>query len=193
MAELVPVFLISYLIGSLSFAWLAGRLKGVDLRLEGSGTLGARNVKRVIGKGPAFAVLALDVLKGVAGVTAAVHISGHPSSPMVGWLGLVCGHGWSLFLKFRGGKGLASSLGALLLISPLTLALELLLGSFFFAFTKNVYAAAISMIAAMPAILYFTGAGAASILFSLPLSLLMLLLHRKNMKELIAVLRKGGS
>lgn len=186
MLQNIFAFLIAYFIGSVSFAWLAGRLKGIDLRSEGSGRLGARNVKRLIGRGPALAVLILDILKGGVGVLVASMVSGHPASPMIGWLGVVCGHGWPVFLKFRGGKGLASSAGALLLISPLTLCLELLLGSLFYVFTKNIYLSAIIMIGVMPLILYLAGGGSSFLLPSLLLSLFMLALHSQNIKTLLS-------
>lgn len=192
MQRLILVFLFSYLIGSISFAWLAARLKGIDLRKEGSGTLGARNVKRMVGKKEAFLVLALDILKGFLAVFVANQISSHSNSSMVGWLGVVCGHGWSLFLRFSGGKGLASSVGALLLISPLTLLSELLLGFFLFAFTRNVYIAAITMICLMPAILYFVSGHKWALPYAFLLSSLMLVLHWKNIKELIGGSKEGN-
>ena len=99
MTELILAFALAYLMGSISFAYIAGMMKGLDLRKEGSGTLGARNVKRVVGKGAASAVLLLDLIKGAGAVYMASIISESEQAAMTGWLGVVCGHGWPVFLR----------------------------------------------------------------------------------------------
>ena len=112
----VLALFLSYLVGSVSFAYLAGRLKGMDLRRHGSGNLGATNVLRTLGAPWAVGVLALDAGKGVAAVLLVPRMSGAAGD----WLPLACGvaaivgHVWPVFLGFRGGKGVATAAGAIL-------------------------------------------------------------------------------
>lgn len=116
---LVLSLLVSYLLGSIPTAYLFGRMKGLDIRKHGSGNVGATNAFRVLGKGLGTTVLLLDVLKGVV-ATALVsdwfgleHIYHHV---LLG-IAVVIGHNWTIFLKFKGGKGIATSLGVLIGLS----------------------------------------------------------------------------
>ena len=188
MMQLLLAFISAYITGSISFAYIAGKMKGLDLRKEGSGTLGARNVKRVVGKGAAFAVLLLDLIKGAGAVYLASLISESDQASMTGWLGVICGHGWSLFLRFKGGKGLASSVGALLVISPLILASELALGGILFLLSRQVYLSATLMAALLPLFVYLFGTPE-TFAVSIPVSVVILILHRQNIRDMIN--RKG--
>lgn len=110
----------AFLLGAIPFGFMAGKLRGVDLRAEGSGNIGATNTLRVLGIGPGVAVLLLDTLKGFAPIWAARQ--GFFLSPwwVVGaGLAAVLGHTFSPFLGFKGGKGVATSLGVLIGLSPL--------------------------------------------------------------------------
>lgn len=182
--EFLLPFILAYLMGSISFAYIAGRMKGLDLRMEGSGKLGARNVKRVVGKGAAFAVLLLDLMKGAGAVYLAGLISESDQAGMTGWLGVICGHGWPIFLQFKGGKGLASSLGALLVISPLVLASELALGGILLLLSKQVYLSASIMAASLPLFVYLFGKPE-SFAISILVSAAILILHRHNIRDLM--------
>ncbi|HYN63412.1 MAG TPA: glycerol-3-phosphate 1-O-acyltransferase PlsY [Candidatus Limnocylindrales bacterium] len=122
--------LLAYLIGAIPFGMLAGRLAGgIDLRRHGSQRTGATNALRTLGLRWAAAVFLLDVGKGVAAVllARALYVAGPPGSPE--WVLAACGvaavigHNWSVFIGFGGGRGVATSAGGLLAISPLTLAL----------------------------------------------------------------------
>ncbi|MFI4915738.1 MAG: glycerol-3-phosphate 1-O-acyltransferase PlsY [Phycisphaerales bacterium JB060] len=114
----------AYLVGAIPFGYLIARAKGVDIFKEGSGNIGATNVKRVLGRGPGNLCFALDVLKGLLPTLAAGLILGtlgDLDAPPAGvWLWLltpvatVLGHMFSPYLGFRGGKGVATGLGALL-------------------------------------------------------------------------------
>ena len=108
----------SYLIGSIPFALLLGRLRGVDVRRTGSGNVGATNVLRAAGAGAGIAVLVCDVLKGVAAVFIARYTIGTPAGEMAAGIAAVVGHDWSVFIKFRGGKGVATAAGALFVMVP---------------------------------------------------------------------------
>jgi glycerol-3-phosphate acyltransferase PlsY len=113
--------LVSYLVGALPFGLWIGRMQGVDIRTAGSGNIGATNVLRVLGPAPGAISLVLDVLKGMVGIIALHLLWGHilGGAPAFGWLALtaVCailGHTFSPFLRFKGGKGVATTMGALL-------------------------------------------------------------------------------
>ena len=117
----------SYLLGSIPFGYLAGRLAGIDIRQTGSGNVGATNVVRVLGKRYGYPVFALDVLKGFGAVKISMLLApGRPpewNSPEI--FGIfaaifsVLGHLYPPWLKFKGGKGVATSAGALLALTPL--------------------------------------------------------------------------
>ncbi|HHY46165.1 MAG TPA: glycerol-3-phosphate 1-O-acyltransferase PlsY [Firmicutes bacterium] len=114
---------LAYLIGSIPFGVLVGNLKGRDIRRHGSGNIGATNALRVLGLPSALAVLAGDVAKGIAAVLIARATLGTLAGEAVVGLAAIAGHNWSIFLRFRGGKGVATSLGVAFMLSPvLTLA-----------------------------------------------------------------------
>lgn len=124
----LALVLIGYLIGALPFGMIAGRLAGgVDLRETGSRRTGATNTLRTLGWRWAALVLLLDVGKGVAAVLLArlLYVAGPPGSPewvqAAAGVAAVVGHNWSAFIGFRGGRGVATSGGGMLVLSPLTL------------------------------------------------------------------------
>jgi glycerol-3-phosphate acyltransferase PlsY len=116
--------ILAFALGAIPFGFIAGKLRRKDLREHGSKNIGATNTLRVLGTGPGIAVLALDTLKGFAPVLLAKRM-GLPSSWVVG-VGLcaVLGHIYSPFVRFRGGKGVATSLGVLIGLSPLVAGLS---------------------------------------------------------------------
>src|SRR3989338_5088795 len=109
--------ILAYLTGSIPTAYIFGRMsKGIDIRQHGSGNVGATNVFRVLGKWPGTVVLMLDILKGtiaaavvpdMLGLTGVLHRAALA-------LAVVCGHNWTVFLKFKGGKGVATAFGVLI-------------------------------------------------------------------------------
>lgn len=121
--------LIAYLVGSIPFGLLLGRLRGVDLRAHGSGNIGATNAGRVLGRKWGLLCFMLDVLKGAVPVLCAGIWSGAISDPALSdraetlWVSVaiaaILGHVFPIWLRFRGGKGVATSLGALLALYPI--------------------------------------------------------------------------
>lgn len=109
---------LTYLIGSISFAWLAARAKGIDLRQHGSGNLGATNAGRVMGRQWFFIIFTADVAKGLLPVLVAVELvkSGHAHStlPVLTAACAILGHSFTCFHGFKGGKAVATSLGVLI-------------------------------------------------------------------------------
>lgn len=115
------VLLGSYLLGSIPFGVLAGKLAGVDVRSVGSGNVGTTNVWRALGPLVGLTVFALDVLKGVAGPMLGFFVLGKEHAWGIALCALlaVLGHIFSVFLKFKGGKGIATGLGAMLGLWPM--------------------------------------------------------------------------
>lgn len=108
---------LSYLLGSIPTGYLLGRmLRGIDIRHYGSGNVGATNAFRALGKGPGVVVLIIDILKGVLAVVVLgplFSLDGIVECVLLG-IAVVCGHNWTVFLRFKGGKGIATSLGVLI-------------------------------------------------------------------------------
>jgi glycerol-3-phosphate acyltransferase PlsY len=117
MEELVVVT-IAYLIGSIPFAFLLSRRCGIDLRQVGSGNVGAANVLRTSGVSPAVLAMALDGLKGALAVLVAQRITSGPTAPMAAGLASVIGHVYPVWLRFRGGKGVATAAGVFGVLTP---------------------------------------------------------------------------
>lgn len=105
---------LGYLLGSISFSYIiAKKIKKVDIRQHGSGNAGATNTLRVLGIGPAILVLLLDALKGIVAVVLALYFVGEGLAPALAGLFAIIGHNWPVFLKFKGGKGVATTIGVL--------------------------------------------------------------------------------
>jgi glycerol-3-phosphate acyltransferase PlsY len=127
MVILAVLVLGSYLLGSIPFGYLAGRLGGIDIQQAGSGNVGATNVVRVLGKRYGYPVFALDVLKGFGAVKISMLMApGRPpewNSPeifgILAAMSSVLGHLYPPWLRFKGGKGVATSAGALLALTPI--------------------------------------------------------------------------
>ena len=121
----ILILVLTYLLGSIPFGLIAGRLKGVDIRAHGSGNIGATNVGRVLGRRFGIAVFLLDFCKGLLAVTLVAGLAGLADPMRLSWLKMGClfsavaGHNWSLFLGFKGGKGFMASCS---LTKPLVLA-----------------------------------------------------------------------
>jgi glycerol-3-phosphate acyltransferase PlsY len=112
------VVVVAYLLGSIPFAYLAGRARGVDLRTVGSGNLGAANVLRSLGRDMGLAVMAADILKGLVAVVIARLLTDEPW-PAIAAAAAIAGHVFPVWLRFKGGKGVAVSGGAVLGLMPL--------------------------------------------------------------------------
>lgn len=148
---------LGYLIGSVNFAVIVARRHGVDILKAGSGNPGATNVKRVVGKGPGNLVFVLDALKGAAGawfpaLLAAWALGGQPGfdTRAAGFVGALLGHCFSCFLGFRGGKGVASTIGGLLVLLPAPVVIGAALWGATFALTRYVSLASIVLGLSLP-------------------------------------------
>lgn len=147
-----------YLLGAIPTGYLVGKyLRGVDIRKEGSGNMGATNVFRVLGKGPGIFVLLFDVGKGVAAIVATRDFFGIPVGPFL-FLGGFCavlGHNYTCFLNFKGGKGVATSLGVCLGLAPLASSTMLLVFVVTVALTRMVSVGSLLAAASLPPLLWY--------------------------------------
>jgi glycerol-3-phosphate acyltransferase PlsY len=114
---------LAYLIGSVPFAFLLARRRGIDLRQIGSGNVGAANVLRTSGASPAVLVMVLDGLKGSAAVLAAQAMTNGAVAPVAAGVASMIGHIYPVWLRFRGGKGVATAAGAFGVLAPVALAI----------------------------------------------------------------------
>jgi glycerol-3-phosphate acyltransferase PlsY len=184
-AFLPVAFVIGYLLGSIPFGLVLTRLAGTqDLRSIGSGNIGATNVLRTGHKGLAAATLLLDMLKG----TAAVVISGYfggPIAAMVAGLGAFLGHIFPVWLKFKGGKGVAVYIGILLgLFWPAAIAFCLIWLAVAFASRYSSLSALIAS-SVTPLLLWWFGHLTLAALFAV-LTLLLFYMHHENIRRLMA-------
>ncbi len=131
MPQLLVALLFAYGLGCLSAGYYLALWKGLDLRTAGSGSTGARNAGRLLGKGAFVFTFGLDVFKGLAAVMVARLLVPSPWAPPLAWMLVVLGHVWPVQLGFKGGRGISPAVGGLLATSPLLaalLAIPLLLG-----------------------------------------------------------------
>jgi glycerol-3-phosphate acyltransferase PlsY len=152
----------SYLIGAIPFAYIVARLYGVDIRKVGSGNVGATNVLRSVGKVAGVTVLLLDVAKGLLptflipyAFTACTQ--GEQSTPLAITCALaaICGHVWPIYLRFKGGKGIATSAGALIALAPAAVLIGLIVWIIVLLVSKYVSLASITAAVAIPAVSWY--------------------------------------
>jgi glycerol-3-phosphate acyltransferase PlsY len=118
----IAIVALGYLAGSIPFAFLLARRRGVDLRLAGSGNVGAANVLRTSGMSNAVLALILDAAKGSVAVLLAQRFSVEPATPVAGGLAAIIGHIYPVWLGFRGGKGVATAGGVFVVLTPAAVA-----------------------------------------------------------------------
>jgi len=189
--------LVSYLIGSIPTAYVFGRLlKGIDIRNFGSGNVGATNAFRVLGRGPGITVLVLDILKGFVAVVflgnvLVSKVTFMPQETLRLILGLSCisGHNWTIFLSFKGGKGIATTFGVLgglsIKIASLKLILSLLILTWIliFVIVRIVSVASVLSGIALPVYTIIFKESNALILLSVLLCIFVILRHKSNLKR----------
>jgi acyl phosphate:glycerol-3-phosphate acyltransferase len=153
MTEFVAVVIGSYLIGSIPSGLVIGKLKHIDVREYGSGNIGTTNVVRTLGARYGAIVLIADVLKGVIAVLLARYIIETPTGEMAAGFAAVAGHDWSLFLRFKGGRGVATSLGGLLpMVMPAPMSGVTGLGVFVLVALASRYVSLASIVGSLSAV-----------------------------------------
>jgi len=186
------VFIMAFLLGSLPFAvWLGKIFYGVDVRHHGSRNSGATNTFRVLGKPLGFTVLFLDIFKGFLAIQLTISLLS--TSTSIGLFsiltGLFCilGHVYSIFLKFKGGKGVATSLGVFIALDPIPVLVSFAVFLLILSVTRYVSLASIAAATLLPVISYvaFHQIELTQIAFKIFIAILVLVTHRKNIKRLL--------
>jgi glycerol-3-phosphate acyltransferase PlsY len=181
---------IGYLLGSFPSGYVVGRLRGIDVRQWGSGSLGGTNVLRAAGPWAAILVVLGDVAKGVLAVFVARTLVGSPSAEVLAGLAAVLGHDFSILLTFSGGRGTATTLGALgALCLPASLILALL-ALLVVAVSRYASLGSLTVATLMPfATLYlvlFADQPIWYLVYGLAAGILIVVLHKGNIQRLLA-------
>lgn len=190
--------LVSYFLGSIPTAYIFGQvIKGVDIRKFGSGNVGATNAMRVLGKGPGISVLLLDMLKGVLAVLLAGGFVASRNNPAYSeYILLLCGltsivgHNWTIFLEFKGGKGIATTFGVLVALAIKIHGLNLILGLtiatwlIVFLVTRIVSLSSLLSGLGLPIYMVVFKRSAVLIVAGVILTIFIFLRHRSNLKRL---------
>ena len=197
MLWIITGIIASYLIGSIPTAYIFGRLiKGIDIRKHGSGNVGATNALRVLGKKVGITVLILDILKGFITVVFLGNfisgnipfLSGEEVRLILG-ISCICGHNWTIFLNFQGGKGIATTLGVLLGLAFKIGALKIILGILaiiwlaVFLILGIVSIASVFTAIALPILVILFGQTHVLISASILLCIFVIIRHKSNLKR----------
>jgi glycerol-3-phosphate acyltransferase PlsY len=191
--QILSVVLIGYLLGSIPFAVIIAKRHGVDILKAGSGNPGATNVKRVVGRAAGDLCFILDALKGMAAAAwpmAVFHGTGwNVELGVIGLASALLGHSFSVWIHFKGGKGVASSIGGMLALCPIVILIGIVIWLAVFYWKRYVSLASLSMAASLPVSAWFLGAwpwGEARIIFwiTLLLAVLLFVRHRTNIVRL---------
>lgn len=193
----IATFLLGYFFGSFPSGFLAGRIAGVDIRLAGSGNIGATNVLRILGKRWGYAVFFLDAFKGFAAVRIALFMLNRTPGArdyaefyaILAAAACVVGHSFPLWLRFKGGKGIATSAGSIFGVMPIAAVSIFLVWVLTFELTRYASVASIVAASALPIVvgvmvrMHLTQ-GTVLFYFSLAMTVLVVWQHRGNLSRL---------
>jgi glycerol-3-phosphate acyltransferase PlsY len=185
---------VSYLLGSAPSGYLAGKVRGIDVRAQGSGNIGATNVFRVLGTTAGIAVLACDALKGFVAArwapALALHFFSAPGASrenlaLAAGAAAILGHNFPCWLGFKGGKGIATSGGVVLAWAPAACLTALALWGLVFAASRYVSLASIAAALILPLAVWFWNGSATMTAVMAALSLLAIYKHKANVRRLL--------
>jgi glycerol-3-phosphate acyltransferase PlsY len=178
---------IGYLLGSIPFAYIAARLaRGVDIRKVGGGNVGALNVMREVGTAAGIGVYLADVAKGSLAVLVAQWLGAPLLWVFAAGLAALIGHSWPVWLKFRGGQGLATGMGVLVVLAPIEFAISFAIIVIVMFITSNArFASAVGLVL-LPVIIWLFGGGLSLIIFSIIIPLFCVLKALSRLKADLA-------
>jgi glycerol-3-phosphate acyltransferase PlsY len=181
----ILIVVLAYILGSIPFGLITANQEGLDIREHGSGNIGATNVLRTLGAKAAVITLLGDILKGTFAVLIMKGFQGTEGWIALAGMAAIAGHNWPLFLKFRGGKGVATSFGVFLGILPLAA----LVGAGVWLVVVGIWrysslGALISFLG-MPLIIYAFRGSSTYIISSALITVLIFYRHRSNIKRLV--------
>ncbi len=178
-------FVFAYLLGSVPAGYIMGWIKGVDIINQGSGNAGATNVLRVMGKKEAALTLLFDGVKGFLVIYLAELLEFSPVFVILSGVLVILGHNWPVFFGFKGGRGIATSLGILVGLSWQVILVMLIPGLIVIAISRYVSLGSITGALMLPFVMYFFDLPYLYIIFGIIMSLMSLIRHKSNIKRLI--------
>lgn len=180
----VVIILVAYLLGSVSWGMLFARASGVDLTKVGSGGTGGTNAIRALGPVKGLAVGLLDILKAAFAVWLARRFGTYMWTALVAGMAVVLGHNYSIFLGFRGGKGVATSIGVQLMLVPAAFALALPVALLIVYISKYVSLGSLTFVTLVPLFQIALGLNPVIVVFSVVLAAVVYLRHESNIQRL---------
>jgi len=184
---MIAVIAIGYLLGSIPFALLLARRWGAeDLRQAGSGNVGAANVLRTSGVTPGVLVALLDMLKGAVSVVVATRLSADAGAPAAAGLAAILGHIYPVWLRFRGGKGVATACGVFSVLAPIAVPPVLAIFIALVWLTKYISLGSVVASIALPPLAYAAGAASTTIAAAVAAAAIIVFRHRSNVRRLLA-------
>jgi glycerol-3-phosphate acyltransferase PlsY len=195
MGPTILAIVLSYLLGSVPFGHLYASARGVDLRKIGSGNTGATNVYRAFGKAPAVGVFGLDVAKGLAATLLLARMGevwlggGWEYTGIACGLAAIAGHVASIFMRFKGGKGVATAVGVFLGLAPLATVICLGIWAVLFAAFRYVSLGSVVGAVALPVMMWLLDRAAVGrdpvFYFALFVAVIVIVTHRSNIGRLL--------
>ncbi len=182
----VLTMVIGYFLGTIPSGYLVAKLHGVNIQQVGSGNIGATNVLRALGVVPAIIVVILDPLKGALATLLPMLLGLGPWAVALTGLAVVLGNNFNVLLGLRGGKGIATSIGVFLVISPLVALFSLILGIFTILVSRYVSLGSLVGMVALPLFLIAREVHAAYLVLGLAFTALAIVRHRANIRRLLA-------
>jgi glycerol-3-phosphate acyltransferase PlsY len=182
---MVPWILFGYAVGSVPFAYLLARRAGIDVRVAGSGNVGAANVLRTSGTPLGIIVMILDIGKGAATVLAAHAGAGSSNSMAAAGAAAVVGHIYPIWLRFHGGKGVAVAAGVFSVLAPFA---TMLAAAVFFStvwFTRLISLGSVAATVTLPSLAWLTGSPPPVFVAAAGAAILILFRHRANLRRLV--------
>lgn len=181
----IIIFVLCYLLGNFNAAYIYGKItKKTDIRQHGSGNAGTTNAIRVMGKKAGFIVFASDFLKGLIAVLLAGALSDGKYAQAIAALAVIIGHNWPMFLKFKGGKGVATLIGAYAILAPVPLLIALVIALIIIYFTKWVSLASLCGILSILIILLIMQGLSTNSILTLIIAAISIFQHRQNIKRI---------
>jgi glycerol-3-phosphate acyltransferase PlsY len=186
MTKNIILLIAAFVLGSIPFGIITAKVKGIDLKKVGSGNIGATNVLRSLGKWPAVITLLGDILKGTLAVAIGKYSGVEPLYEGLIGIAAISGHSFSIFLGFKGGKGVATSLGVLLMYTPHVALVTLVVWIGVVLFTKYSSLGAIVSFALLPLnIMLFDFQDKTKFFISILISLFIIIRHKDNIRRLM--------
>lgn len=183
---MIPWILVGYALGSVPFAFLVARRAGIDVRVAGSGNVGAANVLRTTGTSMGVTVMALDISKGAATVLLAYAATGEIAQSAAAGAAAIVGHIYPIWLRFHGGKGVAVAAGVFGVLAPLAAAIAAVLFVATVWATRIVSLGSVVATITLPSAAWLSGAPSAVVAAAIGASALILFRHRANIRRIVS-------